>query len=112
MLARLPGPARRLVHRLSPRLWTGVSGTVAVSSVGMFTTGDGWAIAPANHTLQLVVGGIAEKPAFINGEIEIREYLDITVTLDHDIVDGAPAVRFVEQLKERIENAHGLELTQ
>ncbi len=111
MIAQLPGPARRLIYRLAPQLWNSISGTVAVSSVGMFSTGSGWAISPSYHTLQLTVGGIAEKPVLVDGEVEPREYLNITVTLDHDVVDGAPAARFVERLKELIESAQAIEPT-
>ena len=34
--------------------------------------------------------------------------LCLTVTFDHDIIDGAPAARFVRRLVELIENGHGL----
>lgn len=109
---RLPGPLRRLIWRLPqsfPRRWKRLAGTVAVTSVGMFGTGGGWGVSPTNYTLQLTVGGIDRKPGIVNGEIEPREYLDLTVTVDHDVVDGAPAARFVQRLKELVEDAHGLE---
>ncbi len=102
----LPGPIRRLFFRLPqlfPRRWKRTAGTVAVSSVGMFGTGGGWGITPTNYTLQLTIGGIGQKPGVVNGEIEPREYLSITATFDHDVVDGAPAARFVQRLKEAIE---------
>jgi pyruvate/2-oxoglutarate dehydrogenase complex dihydrolipoamide acyltransferase (E2) component len=55
-----------------------------------------------------VVGGIAWKPAVIEGRIEPREILNLTVTFDHDVVDGAPATRFVRRLVELIERGYGL----
>ena len=108
---RLPGSLRRLFFRLPqwfPRRWKRVAGTVAVTSVGMFGTGGGWAITPTNYTLQLTVGGIARKPGVVDEEIEPREYLSVTVTVDHDVVDGAPAARFVHRLKELVEEPAGL----
>ena len=36
--------------------------------------------------------------------IELREYLSLTVSVDHDLIDGAPAARFAEHLKELIED--------
>ncbi|RQG92282.1 2-oxo acid dehydrogenase subunit E2 [Natrarchaeobius chitinivorans] len=108
---RLPGPVRRLFFRLPqwfPRRWKRIAGTVAVSSVGMFGTGSGWGITPTNYTLQLTVGGIGQKPGVVNGEIEPREYLSLTATFDHDVVDGAPATRFVQRLKELIEEPAAL----
>lgn len=108
---RLPGPIRRLFFRLPqwfPQRWKRIAGTVAVSSVGMFGTGGGWGITPTNYTLQLTVGGIGQKPGIVNGEIEPREYVSITATFDHDIADGAPATRFVQRLKEVIEESEEL----
>ncbi|GAB3670450.1 2-oxo acid dehydrogenase subunit E2 [Halopiger thermotolerans] len=108
---RLPGIVRRQFWRLPqafPRRWKRIAGTVAVTSVGMFGEGGGWGISPTNYTLQLTVGGIATKPGVVDGEIEPREYLSLTVTFDHDVVDGAPAARFVQRLTELLEAAHGL----
>jgi pyruvate/2-oxoglutarate dehydrogenase complex dihydrolipoamide acyltransferase (E2) component len=110
---RLPGVVRRQFYRLprlAPRYWKRVAGTVAVSAVGMFGTGGGWGITPTNYTLQLTVGGIARKPGLTESdEIEPREYLHVTATFDHDVVDGAPAARFLQRLKELVEGAEGLE---
>jgi pyruvate/2-oxoglutarate dehydrogenase complex dihydrolipoamide acyltransferase (E2) component len=44
----------------------------------------------------------------VDGRIEVREYLNMTVSVDHDIVDGAPAARFVNELRELIESGYGL----
>jgi pyruvate/2-oxoglutarate dehydrogenase complex dihydrolipoamide acyltransferase (E2) component len=61
------------------------------------------------HTLDVALGGIAEKPGVMDGRIEIREYLCLTLSFDHDIIDGAPAARFTQRLKELIESGYGLE---
>jgi pyruvate/2-oxoglutarate dehydrogenase complex dihydrolipoamide acyltransferase (E2) component len=61
------------------------------------------------HTLGVTLGGIAEKPVVIDGQIEIRECLSITVSFDHDIIDGAPAARFTERFKDLIELPYGLD---
>jgi pyruvate/2-oxoglutarate dehydrogenase complex dihydrolipoamide acyltransferase (E2) component len=84
-------------------------GTVALSSVGMFGNGAGWGIPPATPpSLWMTVGGIGEKPGAVDGQIAIREYLSLTISFDHDIIDGAPAARFTQRLKELIESAYGL----
>jgi pyruvate/2-oxoglutarate dehydrogenase complex dihydrolipoamide acyltransferase (E2) component len=76
----------------------------------MFGQGSGWALGfLPMHTLGLTVGGIAQKPGVIEGRIEIREYLNLTITFDHDVVDGAPAARFAQRLKEQLERGYGLE---
>ena len=55
-------------------------------------------------SLLVLVGGIASKPAVHEGEIVIREFLNLTVSFDHDIVDGAPAARFAKKLSDLIES--------
>jgi pyruvate/2-oxoglutarate dehydrogenase complex dihydrolipoamide acyltransferase (E2) component len=75
----------------------------------MFGTGAGWAISPTNYTLQLTIGGIGTKPRVVDGDVRPREVLSLTVTFDHDVVDGAPAARFVQRLRERLEAGHSLD---
>jgi pyruvate/2-oxoglutarate dehydrogenase complex dihydrolipoamide acyltransferase (E2) component len=41
--------------------------------------------------------------------IEVREMLALTVSVDHDVIDGAPAARFGARLAELIESAAGLD---
>jgi hypothetical protein len=82
-------------------------GTVTMTAVGMFGKGAGWGI-PIAGTLMITVGGIGEKPGVVDGQIAIREYLSLTMSFDHDIIDGAPAARFTERLKELIESGYGL----
>jgi pyruvate/2-oxoglutarate dehydrogenase complex dihydrolipoamide acyltransferase (E2) component len=88
------------------------SSSVIVTAVGMFGEGGGWAITMPNFTLSVAVGGIAVKPGIHRGEIAVREYLDLTVSIDHDIVDGAPAARFVNTFKSLLEDSYGLKDTE
>lgn len=81
-------------------------GTVTVTSVGMFGGGGGFGIAPLTlMPLQVVVGGASERPRALDGRVEVRRMLDLTVTFDHNVVDGAPAARFTADLRRLIENA-------
>ena len=109
---RLPGFIRRSflwVLFKNPQLIKDYYGTVLVTSIGMFGTGAGWGIPVPNHSLQITLGGIAEKPGVVDHRIEVREYLSVTISFDHDVIDGAPAARFIQQLKEFIEDGYGLE---
>ena len=111
----LPGFITRFITGLfwsrflsDPRLRKKIGGTVSITAVGMFGTGGGWALPITNHTLAIALGGIGQKPGVVDGRIEIREYLSMTISFDHDIVDGAPAARFTQRLKELIESGYGL----
>jgi pyruvate/2-oxoglutarate dehydrogenase complex dihydrolipoamide acyltransferase (E2) component len=97
------------IGRWRPQLWKEVAGTVGITAVGMFGDGAGWGIPPAMPTaLTVTVGGIGTKQVPMNGHAAVREYLSLTISVDHDIVDGAPAARFVRRLKELIESGYGL----
>jgi pyruvate/2-oxoglutarate dehydrogenase complex dihydrolipoamide acyltransferase (E2) component len=92
----------------NPHWLKDMNGTVSLTSVGMFGNGGGWGIPVSNHTLQITLGGVAERLALVNGQLENREYLCVTISLDHDIVDGAPAARFIQRLKELVERGYGI----
>jgi hypothetical protein len=107
----LPAFLRRLFYWVVmkiPQLFRKYSSSVMVTAVGMFGKGGGWGITMPNFTLTVTVGGIAKKPGVIEDCIVIREYLDLTISIDHDIVDGAPMVRFVNHFRELMESGYGL----
>jgi len=109
----IPAFLRRLAWRLlfaSPHRIKKHVGTVGLTAVGMFGRGAGWAVTWPVYTLGLAIGGISPRPALAeDGVLETREFLSITLSVDHDIVDGAPIARFAQRLGELIETAHGLE---
>ncbi len=107
----LPGFVRQIFLWLvskNPHLVKQNMGTVALTAIGMFGNRGGWGIDAPIHTLGIVVGGIAERPAIVDGRIENREYLSVTLDFDHDLIDGAPAARFAQRLCELIESSYGL----
>lgn len=108
----LPGIVRRLVWKCLVRMpftLKRFGGTVIVTSIGMFGKTGGWALTFGLQSLAFAVGGIAHKPGITPEGIGPREFLDLTVLLDHDVIDGAPAARFTYRLIELIESAYGLE---
>ena len=48
---------------------------------------------------------MTQRPRAVNGQVEIRDVLDLTLIIDHNVVDGAPATRFGAELRELIESA-------
>lgn len=116
LLARLGPRAPRFMRawffralRMNPHWLKRYAGTVVLTAVGMFVPGGGWGLGfLPMHTIGLTVGSIVTKPAIIDGQIVPREHLALTISVDHDVVDGAPAARFAQLLKELIESGHGL----
>ncbi len=121
-LARLPGLAALYALVPSPvRLlfWKALSrdafaakrimGTAGITAVGMMGKVWGWPLTVGVHTVDLAVGSIVRRPAVVGEAIASRELLPVTVLVDHDLVDGAPAARFVARLAELVEACYGLE---
>ncbi len=107
----VPRLVRRLFFRIAQRIPTVLkrfNGTVLVTSVGMFGTIGGWGIPLPGHTLCITIGGIESKPVRVDGQLHNREHLRLTVSFDHDIVDGGPAARFTQRLASLIKEATGL----
>jgi hypothetical protein len=102
----LPAAVRRLIWTwalANPYRRKRLSGTV-----GMFGRGVGWGVTPMGHTLALVVGGLSNRRVVVGADTAPREYLCLTLTMDHDVIDGAQAARFTAHLKKLIESCAGL----
>ena len=54
----------------------------------------------------LGVGAIVDRVVPINGEIEIRPMMNFSLTMDHRVVDGTPAAKFLKELKDLLENPY------
>jgi len=81
-----------------------IYGKVAVTSVGMFSKDPIWFIPHGTATVLVTVGSINKKVVEIYNQFVSREHLCLTVSFDHDIVDGAPASRFMNQFIETIKS--------
>jgi len=97
MLLKIPGAAYKTM------------GNVAVTSVGMTGRINGWFIHRSVHPVSFGVGSVIQKPVVKNNEIKIREILNMTILADHDVMDGAPMVRFLNDLTQSLET--GEEIT-
>jgi pyruvate/2-oxoglutarate dehydrogenase complex dihydrolipoamide acyltransferase (E2) component len=82
------------------------TGTAAVTAVSMFGRGTGWGVPYISHSICLTVGGIALRPGIApDGSIAAREFVCLTLSVDHDVVNGAPLARFLARFRESIEKA-------
>ena len=107
----MPGFIRRMIWKYmirSPFMIKENMGTVIITSVGMMGKINGWVIPFSIHPLSFAIGSIIKKPGVKDGRIEIREFLYMTASVDHDIIDGAPAVRALSKLTKLVECGYGL----
>jgi hypothetical protein len=92
----------------NPRRARDMMGTVMVTTVGMVGHTTGWMIPFGMHPLCLAFGSLNEQPAVYQGHIQKREILHLTVLIDHDVIDGMPSARFVDDLVKKLEAGCGL----
>jgi pyruvate/2-oxoglutarate dehydrogenase complex dihydrolipoamide acyltransferase (E2) component len=79
-------------------------GKVAVTAIGMFSKEAVWFIPHGSATVLITVGSISHKIVDLDGHPASREHLCMTVSFDHNIVDGAPASRFMNQFIETVKS--------
>jgi pyruvate dehydrogenase E2 component (dihydrolipoamide acetyltransferase) len=96
----LAGRARE--RKLKPEEYTG--STFSVSNLGMFDIEHFTAIINPPEAGIIAVGRIAPVPAVVNGTVEIRRRMRLTMSCDHRVIDGAAGAQFMKTLKLLLEN--------
>jgi pyruvate/2-oxoglutarate dehydrogenase complex dihydrolipoamide acyltransferase (E2) component len=99
----------RVVVLDHPQRAKSMMGNVMLTTAGMIGHPHGWIMPFGMHPLCFALGSITEQPAVHRGEIQKREILHLTILIDHEVVDGMPAARFVDDLVKKIEAGSGLE---
>lgn len=101
-LERVPAFVTPLLMRYMRRSvrWALRLGVAGVNNLGLGTTAAGWGLAPGAGTLAVTIGGISRCPHVAEGRLTEREIAHLTLTFDHDVIDGAPAARFTTRLLE------------
>jgi pyruvate dehydrogenase E2 component (dihydrolipoamide acetyltransferase) len=77
-------------------------GTFTISNLGSFGADAFTPIVNPPQCAILGVGRIVDKPVAVDGQVEVRPTMWLSLTFDHRIVDGAPAARFLQQLGDRL----------
>jgi len=98
--AELIGRARE--KRLLPEEYQGA--TFSLSNLGMFDIDQFTAIINPPEAAILAVGSTIEKPVVVDGEIQVRRRMRVTMSCDHRVVDGATGARFLQTFTAMLEN--------
>ena len=78
--------------------------TFTISNMGMFGIDQVSAIIQPPEAAILAVSRIADRAVVRDGEIVIRPMMNLTISIDHRILDGVIAATFLQSLKNYIEN--------
>lgn len=85
-------------------------GLIVITSIGMFSDIPGWIAGFGGlTTMNLAVGGIKKYLTKIEGKIVECESLHLSISFDHDLIDGAPATRFTQEFVNLLREATLLE---
>lgn len=84
-------------------------GKIAVTAIGMHCKEPIWFIPHGSATVLITIGSINKKVIELDNLFASREHLCLTVSFDHDIVDGAPAARFMNDLINEIKSGVNIE---
>ena len=87
--------------KLQPADWEG--STFTISNLGMFGIDSFTAIINPPDACILAVGGIAQEPVVQNGQIVPGNVMNVTLSCDHRVVDGATGSAFLQTLKSLLE---------
>jgi pyruvate dehydrogenase E2 component (dihydrolipoamide acetyltransferase) len=78
--------------------------TFTISNLGMYSIDAFTPIINQPESAILGVGRIQDKPVAVNGALEIRPMMTLSLSFDHRAMDGAPAAAFLTELKQILEN--------
>ncbi|MFC2029654.1 dihydrolipoamide acetyltransferase family protein [Chloroflexota bacterium] len=81
-------------------------GTFTITNLGMHDVDAFTPIINPPEAAILGTGRIQPKPAVKDGAVVVREMWTLSLTFDHRLVDGAPAARFLQRIKQLIENPY------
>ncbi len=94
--------ARGREKKLTPDEYQGA--TFTVSNLGMYGIDEFTAVINPPAATVLAVGATQERPTVVNGAIEIRSRMRVTLSCDHRVVDGATGAEFLATFKSMLEN--------
>lgn len=94
--------ARARDKKLKPNEFDG--GTITVSSLGAWGIDSFDAIVNPPQAAILSVGAAVQKPVVVNGELAVGLRMNIGVSVDHRVVDGAVAAQYIAEVKKLIES--------
>lgn len=84
-------------------------GSFTVTNLGMHAVDTFVPVINPPEAAILAVGAVARKPAVVGDTVAARDMMTMTLACDHRAVDGAYAARFLESIKEHLENPDSLE---
>jgi pyruvate dehydrogenase E2 component (dihydrolipoamide acetyltransferase) len=95
---------RRLVEKASQgKQYSLAPARFTISNLGMYQIEQFIAIINPPETAILAVSSLEKRPVAIDGQMGLRDMLTLTLSVDHRVVDGVVACRFINMVKTLLE---------
>jgi pyruvate dehydrogenase E2 component (dihydrolipoamide acetyltransferase) len=99
-IKEMAGRARE--KKLQPEEYTGA--TFSISNLGMFGIKEFTAIINPPEAGILAIGAATQTPVVRDGEIVVKNIMNVTMSCDHRVIDGAKGAKFLQTFKQMLEN--------
>jgi pyruvate dehydrogenase E2 component (dihydrolipoamide acetyltransferase) len=99
-IKEMAGRARE--KKLQPEEYTGA--TFSISNLGMFGIKEFTAIINPPEAAIIAVGAATPTPTVHSGEIVVKNIMNVTISCDHRVIDGATGAKFLQTFKKMLEN--------
>ncbi len=93
---------RAKMGKLKPEEYKG--GSFTISNMGMFGVTDFAAIINPPQAAILAIGGIEECPRVKGGQVVVGKRMNLVLSVDHRVIDGAEAAKFIKAVQKYLEN--------
>ena len=90
--------------KLLPQEYSG--GTFTITNLGMFGVENFHAIINQPESAILAVSAMKQSAVVVDGTIQVRPLMNLSLSVDHRVVDGVTAAKFLGRLKELIESPY------
>ena len=87
------------------------NGTFTITNLGMFEIDAFTPIINPPQAAILGVGRIVAKPVIVDGQVAARQMMTLSLSFDHRLIDGGPAARFLQRVKQLVERPFALAIS-
>ena len=82
--------------------------TFQVSNLGMYDVTEFTSIIPVPLAASISVGAVRQTPVVVDGALAVGQRMNVTISVDHRVADGATAAQYLQELRKLLETPMSL----
>jgi len=79
-------------------------GTITISNLGMFGVDTGTPLVNAGQAVIVFAGAVKDRPLAVDGRLEVRPTMYLTISADHRVLDGLTGAQFLTAVRDELEH--------